>query len=279
MQDQQPVPAPDEIWRILKEVSASQKRHAMAWEKLRQEMAEEQKRHAKRQAEDRKRQAEDRKRQAEDQKRQDMAWEKQRRDLAESRKRLDLAWEKRRRELAEQQAESSRRLDREIEKTNKAIRESDGKMDNRWGNFVEALTVGKLKSQLQERGIMVCNISQNETGSMITSDSSDGKERKNCEIDIIAKNKDDLVAVEVKSALSKAKVDRFLRVLEDFHEMFPSYQRMRVRGAVAFLSEKKGAAAYAESKGLFVIKAVGDSSRITNKKSFKPKVFCSPCVK
>ena len=58
MQEQQPIPTPGEIWKILKEVSASQKRLA-----------------------------EDRKRQA-------LAWEKQRRDLAERQKKLDLAWEK-----------------------------------------------------------------------------------------------------------------------------------------------------------------------------------------
>ena len=290
MQSQQPVPAPDEIWRILKELSVSQKRMAENWEKQQKTRAEEEKKRAaeekkraaeekkraeawekkqaaeekKRAAEEKKRAAEEKKRAAEEKKRAE-AWEKQRRELAEDRKKL-----------REELAESSKRVDQQIEETNRAIRESDGRMDNRWGDFVESLTVGNLTAQLRERGIMICHISQNETGSMMIADSSGRQERKNCEIDIVAKNGDELVAVEVKSSLDKAKVNRFLYVLDHFHEMFPSYRRMRIRGAVAYLSEKRGAAAYAESRGLFVIKAVGDSSHIINKKSFKPKIFCSP---
>ena len=269
MQSQQPVPAPDEIWRILKEVSASQKRMAENWEKQQKTRAEEEKKRAeaweKQRAEEEKKRAEEEKKRAEEEKKRAEAWEKQRQELAEDRKRL-----------REELAESSKRVDQQIEETYRAIRESDGRMDNRWGDFVESLTVGKLVAQLRERGIMICNISQNETGSMIIADSSGCKKRKNCEIDIVAKNGDELVAVEVKSSLDKAKVNRFLYVLENFHEMFPSYRRMRINGAVAYLSEKRGAAAYAESRGLFVIKAVGDSSHIINKKDFEPKVFCSP---
>ncbi len=269
MQSQQPVPAPDEIWRILKELSVSQKRMAENLEKQQKTRAEEEKKRA---AEEKKRAAKEKKRaeawekkQAEEEKKRAEAWEKQRRELAEDRKKL-----------REELAESSKRVDQQIEETNRAIRESDGRMDNRWGDFVESLTVGNLTAQLRERGIMICHISQNETGSMIITDSLGRQERKNCEIDIVAKNGDELVAVEVKSSLNKAKVNRFLYVLDHFHEMFPSYRRMRIRGAVAYLSEKRGAAAYAESRGLFVIKAVGDSSHIINKKSFKPKIFCSP---
>ena len=244
MQDQQPIPTPGEIWKILREVSASQKRMAENWEKQRLEQAEE------------------RKKQAE-------AWEKQR---AEERKQRAEEEKKR----AEERDEIHKRLAKTVEETNKAIDKSSGAMDNRWGAFVEALAVGKLISQLRERGIKVNRTCENEKGSMLEDDSSGGKIRRNCEIDIIAKNAGELVAVEVKSTLNKEDVDRFLYVLENFHEMFRSYQRMRIRGAVAYLSEKQESAAYAESKGLFVIKAVGDSSRIANKKSFKPKIFCSP---
>ncbi len=294
MQSQQPVPAPDEIWRILKELSVSQKRMAENWEKQQKTRAEEEKKRAEawekkqaaeekqRAAEEKQRAAEEKQRAAEEKKRAE-AWEKQRRERAAEEKQRAEAWEKQRRELAEDRkklreelAESSKRVDQQIEETNRAIRESDGRMDNRWGDFVESLTVGNLTAQLRERGIMICHISQNETGSMIITDSLGRQERKNCEIDIVAKNGDELVAVEVKSSLNKAKVNRFLYVLDHFHEMFPSYRRMRIRGAVAYLSEKRGAAAYAEGRGLFVIKAVGDSSHIINKKSFKPKIFCSP---
>ncbi len=276
MQNQQQIPTPGEIWQILKEVSASQKRQAENWEKQQKRQAENWEKLRREQAEERKQRAEERKQQAE-------AWEKQRaeerKQRAEERKqraeeRKQRAEEEKRR--AAERDEIHKRLAKTVEETNKAIDKSSGAMDNRWGAFVEALAVGKLISQLRERGIMVTNTSQNEKGSMLEDDSSGGKIRRNCEIDIIAKNAGELVAVEVKSTLNKEDVDRFLYVLENFHKMFRSYQRMRIRGAVAYLSEKQEAAAYAESKGLFVIKAVGDSSRIANKKSFKPKIFCSP---
>ncbi len=254
MQNQQPAPTPDEIWRILREVSASQKRLAEDREKQRREQAAEQKRR-------------------------DEKWEKQRRELAEihkkqaeDRKRRAEEWEKQRRELAEIHKKQAR----EIDKTNKAIDKSNGMLDNKWGDLVEALAVGNLIAQLQKRGMKVNRTSKNVEGFMMTADSSGREKRRNCEIDIVAKNADELVAVEVKSTLKAGHVKRFLYVLENFHKMFPEYQRMRIRGAVAYWSAKRGAPAYAKSKGLFVIKVAQDRPRITNKQSFNPKIFCSP---
>ena len=246
MQSQQPAPTPDEIWRILREVSASQKRLAEDREKQRREQAAEQKRR-------------------------DEKWEKQRRELAEIHKKQAEAWEKQRAKERKQQAERNRRIDKKIEEIHKAVDESYGTIE-----MAEDLLIKSLVSQLQERGLKVTRTSQNETGFIITVDRSGRMDRRDYEIDIGVKNAEELVAVKITASLEKGNVDSFLYVLENFHEMFPEYQRMRISGAVAYLSEKEGLAAYAESKGLFVIKAVGDSSHIINKKSFKPKIFCSP---
>ena len=42
---------------------------------------------------------------------------------------------------------------------------------------------------------------------------------------------------------------------------------------MAYLTVDQNADEYAKKQGLFTIKATGDSATITNKKSFKPRVF------
>ena len=44
-------------------------------------------------------------------------------------------------------------------------------------------------------------------------------------------------------------------------------------GVIAYLKVNEKADMYVERKGLFVIKATGDSASITNKKTFQPKIF------
>ena len=46
---------------------------------------------------------------------------------------------------------------------------------------------------------------------------------------------------------------------------------MKVYGGIAYLNIAEQSDIFAEKNGLFVIKAVGESARITNKKTFKPK--------
>ena len=82
--------------------------------------------------------------------------------------------------------------------------------------------------------------------------------------------------MEVKSALTKSKVKRFLFVLKRFHQIFPEYSHLEVYGGSAYLRARGDVAAYAEEQGLFVIKAAGDSSHLVNKETFKPKSFCKP---
>jgi len=51
----------------------------------------------------------------------------------------------------------------------------------------------------------------------------------------------------------------------------PEYSDKKVYGAVAFLTEDTGTASMAEKKGLFVIRATGDSASIINDDKFIPK--------
>jgi len=95
------------------------------------------------------------------------------------------------------------------------------------------------------------------------------------EFDILAINGAEIVVVEVKTTLRPSDVSDFLKSLKDFKKYCPQYQSHTVYGAVAYLRSDAKSAVYSENKGLFVIRATGDSASIMNKKGFKPKAFSS----
>ena len=65
----------------------------------------------------------------------------------------------------------------------------------------------------------------------------------------------------------------FIGKLKKFKKWRPEYKDKKVYGAVAYLKANGSSDIYAEKQKLFVIKAAGSSSSITNAKNFKPKVF------
>jgi len=91
------------------------------------------------------------------------------------------------------------------------------------------------------------------------------------ELDIIAANGKDVVVVEVKTTLKIKLVDEFLEKLERFRTLFPRFAEENIFGAVAFLRDEASSAKYAQKKGLFIIKATGDSASIVNTENFIPK--------
>jgi len=158
--------------------------------------------------------------------------------------------------------------------TDKRLKETDRQMKNllkkmsesesRWGRFVEALVDGSLVSLLKTVDINV-------TGTLTREKKlHNGKQY---EIDIIAKNGNDLVAVEVKTTLSPQDVDYFVNVLNVIKEVFPEYSEKKIVGAVGYINEDSKAHIYAENQGLLVIKAVGESAKLVNSADFKPKIW------
>ena len=109
----------------------------------------------------------------------------------------------------------------------------------------------------------------------------DSNGREIGEFDLVAINGEEIVAVEVKTTLTKEKVEKFIDQLKMFKKYFPEYANKVIYGAVAFLcepesQEARGAAKYSEENGLFVIMSPGGSSNVTamsNAKDFKPKAF------
>jgi len=161
-----------------------------------------------------------------------------------------------------------------MKETEKFIRETSRVVDNlskkmkesesRWGRFVEALLEGTLIKILNNFGIEV-------NGTLL-------REKKlykgeMFEIDIIAKNGTDIVAVEVKTTLSVQDVDDYLEKLSKFKTIFKDYSHNNLIGAVGYISKDSEADKYAAKKGLLVIKAVGEGAKIINRKGFKPKIW------
>ena len=149
------------------------------------------------------------------------------------------------------------------------MQKSDNRINTRWGRLVESLVEGNLVKSLRAWGIDVT-----ETARRVISERqlSDGTTEER-EIDIIAANGIEAVAVEVKTTLSPKDVWEFLELMKNFKSYFKRFKKEKVYGAVAYLNCDKRADKLAEEQGLFVIKAVGDSAHIVNKSEFKPKAF------
>jgi hypothetical protein len=158
--------------------------------------------------------------------------------------------------------------------TDKKLQETDRQMKNlmkkmsesesRWGKFVEALAEGSIIKLLRARNINVNTTSLREKTFF---------NNRWYEIDIIAKNGNEVVAVEVKTTLKPDDVKEFIEELSVFQEVFPSYAKNKLYGGVAYINAEGASEVFAEKSGLFVIKAVGEHARIINKKDFEPRIW------
>lgn len=160
-------------------------------------------------------------------------------------------------------------LAREIKETDKQLRKTDALFNTKWSKLVESLVEGKLVELLQSRGIDV-----KETYSRVQRSYTDENgELQRREIDILAANGEEVVAVEVKTTLKPEDVKYFMETLKIFKRYFSIYANKTVYGAVAYLRSDSQAPLFAERQGLFVIRATGDSASLINKKNFQPKAF------
>ena len=159
-----------------------------------------------------------------------------------------------------------------VKETIKALNDTNGKFDNKWGRFMEDLVKGDLINLLVDRKIDVVRVY-----SRVDYYRPDGTQAG--EIDLIAINGKEAVAVEIKTKLTVQDVNDFIQVLNSFKKHFPEkeYAERIIYGGVGYLDDEEGARKYAESKGLFVIKAPGGEAKVStivNDKDFKPKEFC-----
>ena len=123
------------------------------------------------------------------------------------------------REVSANQRETDRRMqetDRQMKETDRQLRELKDLFNGQWGKLMEALVEGDLVALLSQRGIdvdhTVCNLK-----------SRNGAPR--WEIDIIAANGDEVVAVEVKTTLKVRQVADFIETMKVFPDEAPSVYR------------------------------------------------------
>ena len=259
---------PEEVWSILREVSKNQKETDRRMQETDRQMQET----------DRKMQETDRQMQETDRKMQETD-----RKMQETDKKIAELIARQDRRMAELSASQKKtgdyiekmtaKTDRQITETSKELKKAKYLFTTEWGQLVESLVQGNLLKLLKKKGIHLKTTGTNQEGIINYIDEQGQKREKYCEIDIIAKNGTEIVAVEVKSTMRVEDVNSFLEVLKDFTQFLPEYKGKKVYGAMAYLKMNERADIYAERKGLFVIKATGDSASITNKKGFQPKIF------
>ena len=154
--------------------------------------------------------------------------------------------------------------DNKFKETDKKLNKLEQLFTSQWGKLVESLVEGDVIKILNERGIEVTDTLRRRTGR---------RDGIDYEFDIIAINGTDIVIIEVKTTLRPGDVRDFLKKLKQAKNWMPEHSDKNIYGAMAFISEDAGTAAMAEKKGLFVIRATGDSASIINQENFQPKIW------
>ena len=190
--------------------------------------------------------------------------------LQRENERLQRENERRQQETDQLQRDNARYIREtahQMRETDRRLKRAEHLFTTQWGKLMESLVAGDLVALLNERGIAVEGISQRI------------RKRRNgrhCEIDILALNGEETVAVEVKTTLRPNDVKRFLAKLSEFNEWFPEYRERRLYGAMAYLEADDSATRNAARMGLFVIRATGSSASIVNRPDFRPRIFSGP---
>ena len=154
--------------------------------------------------------------------------------------------------------------DRQMKETDRRLKKLDDLFNGQWGKLMESLVKGDLIKLLNQRNIEVQRFAV-ETEALFQ-----GKEY---EYDIVAINGEEVVVVEVKTTLRMRDLDHFISKLKMFKKIWYEYADKKIYGTVAYLKANEGTDRNAQRKGLFVIRATGNSASITNNKNFKPKIF------
>ena len=170
-------------------------------------------------------------------------------------------------ETDRQMKETDRKMqetDRQMKETDRRLKELNKLFTGQWGKLMESLVEGELVNLLKEKGIEVGHTATN---------LKDNTGERRWEVDILAVNGDEVVAVEVKTTLNVEYVDRFVDFLKDFKTLLREHRDKKVYGAVAYLRADQSSDIYAEKQGLYVIRATGNSAKIINGKGFRARKF------
>ncbi len=180
-------------------------------------------------------------------------------------------WQKdsaRRHKEIQQELQETGRLVREtsvqMKETDRRLKAAEDLFTTQWGKLVESLVEGDLVPLLRQRGVDVTETAQRLTAT---------RNGRQCELDIVARNGEEIVVVEVKTTLRPKDVKRFLDKISRLDDWFSWSVDRPVYGAMAYIRADASAARHAERQGLFVIRATGASASILNQRNFEPRVF------
>ena len=154
--------------------------------------------------------------------------------------------------------EMRERINQNSNEMRKRINQVSGEMGNQWGQFIEKVATPNASRLLKERGFDV-----QETSTRVYN-------AKYGEVDSVALNGKEAVALEVKKHFKIKDIEKFMEVLALFKKESGLVQNKVLYGGIAFLSCDKDVVTEAEAQGLFVFRAFGDTATILNKKDFKP---------
>ena len=168
-------------------------------------------------------------------------------------------------ELFKETAQGFKEVEQRFKETDQKIRELNDLFTSQWGKLIEALIAPGSARIFQERGIGVTGFRPR------------AKQQRNgeqMEVDLLLKNDDAVVVVEVKTTLKVGHVREFLDRLNRFEEFFTEYKGRRIYAAVAGVSIDTGVDRFAYQRGLFVIGVGSDNTvRMLNDLKFKPQDF------
>ena len=154
--------------------------------------------------------------------------------------------------------------DKKFQQTDNIIKEFYSLFTTQWGKLMESLVNGDIVNLLKARGIDVNDTSQRVKGNF---------HGTSYEFDIIARNGKEVVVIEVKTTLLTKDVRNFIKKLHKIKVWKPELSDNIIYGAVAYLTAESSSDVMAANKVLFVIRATGNSSSITNEEDFKPVNF------
>lgn len=178
---------------------------------------------------------------------------------------LYISWLPRTSATLQALAASQKETDLQIKETSREIAELKKLFTSEWGKLMESHVEGDLVNLLNTRGIAITD-----TTTRLKGKRADGG---NFEFDILAHNGLELVVVEVKTTLHPDDVKTFLSKLDHFKQWLPRYANNRIYGAMAWRSADAGAEAMLANRGLFSIRATGDSAAIQNDSAFAPRAW------
>ncbi len=161
--------------------------------------------------------------------------------------------------------ETERLLREQSQATEKKLNALERLFTSQWGKLMESLVEGDLVALLTARGIAITDTTTRLKGKL-----ADGG---NFEFDIIAHNGEEIVVVEVKTTLKPQDVDDFIARLRQLKDWLPRYANNRIYGAVAWLTADAGAERMVMNRGLFSIRATGQSASIQNAPTFTPRAW------